>query len=132
MIVAIEVFPVVNAEWFPAEAARVLKQGGVFVGVVTNRLSWRGQAYQILRVLDQKRKTYGDDPFIYKYHYVEWRQKLTAAGFHLAHEEGIAWLPFTRKSNSPMIPSLARLEHIFGLVTLPKVSPWVSFVAQKR
>jgi ubiquinone/menaquinone biosynthesis C-methylase UbiE len=132
MIVCIEVFEVVNAEWFPGEAARVLKPGGVIVGVVNNRLSWRGQAYRVMRVLDPKRRTYSEDLSLYKYTYNDWKRRFAAEGFRMAHEEGLAWLPFPRKSNSTLIPALTRMEQAVGLTDLPNLSPWVTFVVQKK
>jgi 2-polyprenyl-3-methyl-5-hydroxy-6-metoxy-1,4-benzoquinol methylase len=132
LIVCIEVFQVMNSNWFLAEAARVLRPGGVIVGVTNNRHSHRSYANKVMRIVDQKRKTYSEDGYLYKFAYQEWKQQLAGTGFHLVHEEGMCWLPFPRKSNFFLIPQLTRLEQRLGLRQVTQISPWIAFVAQKN
>ena len=42
LLLCLEVFPVIESEWFPREAFRALAPGGVLVGVAHNRFSLRG------------------------------------------------------------------------------------------
>ncbi len=112
MLLCVEVAPVIHADWFIDEAYRVLRKRGWLVGVIWNRSSWRGLLYHALA-------------------YPAWRARLCERGFQLLHEEGYAWPPFRRTSNSPLVPIASHIEHLLGLRRLVDVSPMIAFVAQK-
>lgn len=124
LVLCIEVPPVMHTDWFMSEASRVVRKGGVIVGVFWNRSSWRGLIHQALVPLR------GRDAF-YASPYPEWRTKLRRRGFTLVDEVGMCWFPFPRKSNSPLIPAAAHLEHLLGLNKLTRFSPLIVFIAKK-
>lgn len=125
LMLCMEVAPVINSDWFPAEAARVLRAGGVLVGVLFNRHSFRGAAARLRRLW-----TGG-----FSYYRQPWSKlaaNLEDHGFRLVHEEGFCWMPFGRQSNSASVDSLVELERVLGLRKLVSWSPWVAFVAQRQ
>lgn len=132
LIVCIEVAEVINSHWFFAEASRVLRPGGIVVGVANNKSSLRAYAYKALRILDPQRRTYSEDAFLYRFPYRQWKENFINTGFRFLHEEGMGWLPFPRKSNFRLIPQLTSLEQKLGLRHMPNLSPWIAFVAQKN
>jgi hypothetical protein len=62
---------------------------------------------------------------------VSLRQSIRHAGFKIEHQEGIAWMPFSRESNSRLIPVAVRLESALGLRHLCALSPWVLTLARR-
>jgi SAM-dependent methyltransferase len=120
LLLCIEVAPVIQSRWFLNEAFRVLREGGLIVGVFYNRLSLRG-----LFVRATGNREY------YKHAYPLWRRNLSKHGFHISYEEGCCWFPFDRISNSRSIPFFSQLEKRFGLRQLTSVSPWIVFIARK-
>ena len=124
LLLCIEVVPVMASDWLTDEALRVLRPGGLLVGVYLNRRSLRGY-YRHLTAAKNKEFDY------YKVDYLNWRSQLCKHGFRMIFEEGICWFPFTRNSNSSLIPILTQLELRLGLRRLPGVSPWIVFLAQK-
>ena len=131
LLVCIEVLPVAQSEWFASEASRVLRPQGVLVTMVSNSLSVRGCAYRVFTAFDTNRKQFRDESGIYSTTYRSWRKRLNEAGFGVKHEEGMCWLPFSRESNSPLIPPLTRLEQALGLRRLIALSPSVVLIARK-
>ena len=67
----------------------------------------------------------------YAHAYASRRVALREAGFEIVSERGYCWFPFSRASNSRLIPLLTRLERWLLLDRLPLLSPWVVFVARK-
>lgn len=122
LLVCIEV-PVVASAWFPAEARRVLKPGGVLVGSFNNRVSWRGLMANI------KSSFMGRQRF-YTKSYVSFRTSMRKQGFSFSEERGCCWMPFGRHSNSALIPMGARLERLIALQRLPGLSPWIIYMAK--
>ena len=106
------------------EIDRVLAPGGLFVGVFGNLLSWRGLLAQ-LSLKGPRHRTY------YPKSYSVWRRGMQARGFEYLYEEGYGWAPFSRASDSPLIPLSAQLEQHLGLRRWTTLSPWVIFIAQK-
>jgi len=47
------------------------------------------------------------------------------AGFEVEDAAGINWLPFSRTSDSPLVPALAKLEKALRLDRLAGISLWV-------
>jgi SAM-dependent methyltransferase len=121
LLVCIEV-PVVDKEWFLAEAERVLKPGGVFVGSFMNRASWRGLAANFKSRIRGKERYYAAS-------YASFRRSLRRSAFELRDERGCCWAPFGRHSDSRLVPLAARLEGWIGVRRLPLLSPWVVFTA---
>lgn len=126
LLVCIEVEPVVSAEWFPAEAGRVLVRGGRLVTVVWNRASLRGWATDTASRLRGR----GPHPF-YQHTYRTWRRRLLDSGFRLETERGLCWFPFGRASDSPLVPVGVAIERGLGLGSATSLSPWVVVTATR-
>lgn len=127
-ILCIEVDPVISSEWFIEEASRVLAVGGVLVATINNKSSLRAVFHQAFRPGDAiARKQRG----FYQVSYRDCRTRLLRCGFQVIREVGCCWPPFTRDSNSFLVPFFVRLETYLGLPRLPSLSPWVVFAAQK-
>ncbi len=128
LLLVYEVVQVTDASWFPAEAARVLRPGGVLAFSHYNSASLRAVAYRAAALTGGSRSQH-------RYYrgpsYTSLRRSIARAGFEIVHEEGIAWAPFTRQSNSRLIPVAARLERTLGLRRLASLSPWVLTLARR-
>ena len=127
LALCIEVVQLIEADWFPAEAHRVLTDNGIFIGVYINGRSWRGMAWRLKRRLRKSHATYE----FYRASYPDWRRRLLETGFELLHEESCCWGPFSRDSNSPFVPACAKVERALGLNRVVSWSPWVVFIARK-
>ena len=124
LVLCLEVFPLIESDWFAHEAGRVLQDNGVLVGVTLNRTSLRGMFVRA------KERLRGESNF-YNVSYAQWRRGMRQAGFEVALERGYCWFPFSRASNSVFVPFFVRLERWLGLDRIPSFSPWVAFVARK-
>jgi SAM-dependent methyltransferase len=125
LVLCIEVGPVMTSDWFPGEALRVLKPGGLLLGVFWNRLSIRG-------MLAHWRAVRAGQLDYYRLAYVPWRRNMQAGGLSFLYEEGICWFPFARTSNARLIPFFVWLESVLGLRRAVAFSPWIVFLAQKQ
>jgi SAM-dependent methyltransferase len=123
-VFCVEVFTVMGQERLTTEVDRMLAPGGLFVGVFGNLLSWRGLVAQ-LPLKGAKQRGY------YPKTYGAWRGDLQRRGFEFLHEEGYGWAPFSRGSDSPLIPLSIHLEQHLGLRRCTLLSPWVIFIARK-
>ena len=130
LLLCIEVFPVMHSDWFAVEAQRVLRPGGMLVGVFLNRRSLRGP-FVLLRDKLASGQLPGDAAHYYSRSYVPWKRKLQRLMFQFVFERGFCWFPFSRRSDSALIPACAAAERALGLQCLPGVSPWIAFVARK-
>jgi len=128
LLLCIEVVPLIEADWFRPEIHRVLRDEGLFVGVYINGRSWRGLAWRLKDRLTQSRSGRG----FYNAHYSDWKRRLLQTGFEMVHEESFCWGPFTRSSNSPLVPVCAKIERALGLNRVVSWSPWVMFIARKK
>jgi SAM-dependent methyltransferase len=124
LLLCIEVPPVINSDWFLSEANRVLTDGGVVVGIFWNLLSWRSV------LVRAKSALFGGKEF-YKQTWAAWKQELHANGFELISEEGFCWAPFSRESNSRLVPAFTKAERTLRLNRLTTFSPWIAFVMRK-
>jgi SAM-dependent methyltransferase len=123
LLVCLEV-PVVESAWFPAEAKRVLKPGGRFVGSFLNLHSWRG-------VMANMKSTVLGRPKYYSMSYAAFRRSLRNHGFTVDYESGCCWPAFGRQSNSRWIPVATGAERILQLNRLPSISPWIVYTATR-
>ena len=122
MLLCVEVFPVIQANWFTDETVRVLLPGGLLIGVFLNRLSIRGvYVRQFKKNVDN-----------YKLIYTVWKKQLSQKNMEIIHDEGLCWFPFSRNSNSKYIDYLSDVEGKFGLKRLTVLSPWIVFIARKK
>jgi SAM-dependent methyltransferase len=128
LLLCIEVNPVIHSDWFPGEANRVLRPGGVLFGVFLNSNSPRGM-FVLLREKLPLRKPKGDGA--YALSYGSWKKRMQRLTFDFPFERGFCWFPFSRKSNSPLVPACTAVERALGLQRLPGLSPWVAFIARK-
>lgn len=126
LILCIEVYPVIESEWFLTEAHRVLTNKGVVVGVFLNRHSLRGLFVNIREKLRKK------DRFIhYQLSYSFWKKRMFNNNFRVLYERGFCWFPFPRASNSYFIRIFTFIESVLHLGKLVNISPWIIFIAQK-
>lgn len=124
LLLCIEVPQVIQSSWFSSECCRVLKANGLVVGVFWNFLSIRG-------VYAHLRSTLTGSYDYYKFTYAKWRKMMILRGFQFIHEEGCCWFPFSRSSESRLVPILTSMEKYVGLRKFVSLSPWVVFVARK-
>jgi SAM-dependent methyltransferase len=131
LLLAYEVPEVSGADWFPSEAARVIRTGGALVMTYANPHSPRGGANAILSRLQRHPEAPGarQRNFYSGPGYRALRRRLRALGFRIAFEEGLCWFPFGRSSSSRLIPLATTLEARLGLRRLPTISGWVICVA---
>jgi SAM-dependent methyltransferase len=125
LLLCIEVINVFRGDWFITEAFRVLRHGGLVVGVFENKLSFRGYVRHLISSVR------GEFDY-YKVAYPSWRNKFCKQGFKMIYEEGICWFPFSRDGNSLLVPVCTKIERYLGLRRLPSLSPWIVFLAQKE
>jgi SAM-dependent methyltransferase len=129
LILCMEVWPVIDSDWFLPEAHRVLSPNGLLVGAIMNRRSFRGL---FVRARERHDKPRGPAGFThYRHAYPSWTRELTRRGFTLRYERGYCWFPFQRDSNSRMIPLTTFAEGALGLRRLPSWSPYIVFIARK-
>jgi hypothetical protein len=112
VVVTIEVPAASEEEWFMAESARVLRPGGSVICSMYNRASCK----KLLRKAEDRR--------YYRMSVSEQRKRWAAAGFRLERAHGFYWLPFTRASDSSLVPLLSLLEWPLRLGIFGRVSPW--------
>jgi SAM-dependent methyltransferase len=123
LVLCIGVYRMLESDWFLPEVRRVLKPGGLFSGAFFNRLSGRG-----LYRYAMDRKFGGQNA--YQQSYGSWRRRARRDGFQFLDERGYCWFPLPCFSNSPLVPFFTGLEKITGLQRLPRLSPWVTFLAE--
>jgi SAM-dependent methyltransferase len=127
LLLCIEVGPVIETDWYLAEANRVLRPGGLLFNVWWNKYSWRGLACRL------KCKLTGNKNGKYYYNFSFWEQKrrLREQGFKLCAAEGFCWSPFGRASDSRWVPFFVQLERLLGLNRCVAFSPWLAVIARK-
>jgi SAM-dependent methyltransferase len=112
VVVAIEVPAASEAAWFMAESARVLRPGGSVICSMYNRASYK----KLFRKAEDRQ--------YYRLSVQEQRRRWAAAGFRLERAHGFYWLPFTRGSDSSLVPLLSLLEWPLRLGIFGRFSPW--------
>jgi 2-polyprenyl-3-methyl-5-hydroxy-6-metoxy-1,4-benzoquinol methylase len=135
MIVCLEVWPVMDADWFLPEAFRILKPNGLLVGAVMNRTSLRGV---FVRARERRTVQPGDTvPYPhwynhYRHSYATWKRDwLERTGFRVRYERGYCWFPVRRQGDSRLVPVLTSIEKALLLPHIPSLSPYIVFIAEK-
>lgn len=129
LILVMEVVPVSHSRWFYEEAFRILKPGGLVVGMLTNKFSLRGALYKLMTKMGKKSRDEYQASYSKSYGY--WKKIIIENGFEFIHEQGYCWFPFGRSSNSFLVPFCTSLERITGLRKFTALSPWIIFIARK-
>jgi SAM-dependent methyltransferase len=129
LILVMEVVPVSHSRWFYREAFRILKPGGLVVGMLTNKFSLRGLLYMLLTKLGKRCRDEYQASYSKSYGY--WKKIIIENGFEFIHQQGYCWFPFGRSSNSFLVPFFTSLEKFIGLRKLTVLSPWINFIARK-
>jgi SAM-dependent methyltransferase len=124
LVLCYEVFPIVHESWLLAEVARVIAPGGIFLAVVSNRTSYRRWLWQA-RNRVSGRDEQQSEPDMYCRSYRSWRAELLNLGFEAVSEEGFCWMPFSRESDSRLIPVTTHMEKMVGLRRVVQFSPWI-------
>lgn len=127
LMLCIEVGEVIETDWFPSEASRVLGDKGILVAVAWNRHSWRGLACRLKYFLTGSPHA----QHYYNHTYSRWKAKLAADGFEVLYQEGLCWGPVGRASDSFLAPLFVKLERLLRLHRLVAWSPWVAFIARR-
>jgi SAM-dependent methyltransferase len=128
LLLVYEVPHVTSSPWFASEAARVLEPGGMLVCTTSNPASIRAAAYRAFMLVSASRRrwpVYEGPPFQH------FERDLEVQGFSLLRKEGLGWAPFSRRSDSRLIPCLTWLEQVVGLRRLVRFSPLVVVVARR-
>jgi SAM-dependent methyltransferase len=128
-ILCIEVDSLVLLEWFFLECNRILKDNGIIIFTILNRLSYKGFYKKLILREDFSKH------FWRKSHYATsfWqiKSRLRNAGFKLIRANGFHWLPVSRESNSKLVPYCAVIEKLLHLDLLPSLSPRIIIQARK-
>jgi ubiquinone/menaquinone biosynthesis C-methylase UbiE len=101
-----------------AECHRTLKPNASLILSFGNRTSLKAK----LREISGK---------TYQHSYRKVIKTLTETGFSIKKKTGYNWLLFGRMSENRLIPTLAKIERLFGLRRIPSLSPWVIVHATK-
>ncbi len=126
LLLCIEVYPIIESEWFLTEANRTLSKDGIIVGVFLNRSSLRGL---FVRVRERLSKRYRFRH--YQQSYPNWKKNMVKHGFRLIYERGFCWFPLGRSSDSRLVPLFTGIESMLHLGRAIDFSPWIVFIAQK-
>lgn len=121
-VIVIEVLEhIVNKEDFLEECNKVLKEEGLLIITMSNKLS-----YKMLHPNRKKRRNF------YWTTHNKFKKLLRLKGFNPENSFGFNWIPANRQSNNILIPYYAELENLFMLKYLPFISPWVIISARKK
>ena len=101
---------------------KILRKGGFLLFPIANKHSYKRYVHRVL----SSYRTF------YRYSFGEIRSYLEKEGFDVRKCRGYNWIPFKRNSNSVLIGVFEFLEKILRLNHLPRISPWVFFIAKKR
>ena len=128
LIIVMQVVPVVHSEWFYKEANRVLTKDGFVVGMITNKNTIRGFLFNKSRGKVEFRQ----NELSYTKSFNFWKKLIEKQNFKFFYKRGYNIGPFSRDSNSRLIPIFSFFENIFALYKLHFLSPWFIFILKKN
>jgi len=128
LLLVYEVPHVTTTPWFISEAVRVLGPDGMLVCTISNPASIRAAVYRAWMSVSEARRRW---PVYQGPSFKRVRRDLEENGFHVLLQEGLGWAPFSRRSESRLIPYCTWIERLVGLRRLVRFSPLVIVVARK-
>jgi SAM-dependent methyltransferase len=127
VVVCLELPELAEQNWFYAECQRVLKHRGIMIIMSTNRFSWKG-ALKGLWSGDRARA----DKRYYLRTIHDVRRSVKRYGLTVRRVSGMNWAPFSRASDSPLVPLFMTFEKLMKLSRLVFCSPWVLLEVRKE
>ncbi len=127
-VLAIQCFEYFDYRLFLPECHRVLQNGGRLILQSLNRNNYKRAARWILHKAKGRRLWKAEEQFSCS----ELFKVLHEFGFQVERVRGYYWLPFCRRSDSPYVRGVERIERKFGLPRLHALSPWVILSAKKE
>jgi len=128
-ILCIEADSLVLLEWFFSECNRILKNNGIIIFTLLNRLSYKGFYKKYIL-----REDYSKCPWKKSHYATSFRRikvRLGIAGFKITRTKGFYWLPVSRESNNRLVPYCAFIEKLLHLGLLTSLSPRIIIGARK-
>ncbi len=128
-ILCIENDSLVLSEWFFSECNRILRNNGIIIFTLLNRLSYKGFYKKFIL-----REDYSKHPWKKSHYTTSFRRiklRLKNAGFKLAKAKGFYWLPVSRESNNRLVPYFALVERLLHLDLLSFLSPRIIIEGRK-
>jgi len=128
-ILCIEADSLVLLEWFFSECNRILKNNGIIVFTLLNRLSYKGFYKKFILREDCSKHPWKKSHYATSFRRIKVR--LGNAGFKITRAKGFYWLPVSRESNNRLVPYFALVEKLLHLDLLPSLSPRIIIEGRK-
>ena len=128
-ILCIEADSLVLLEWFFSECNRILKNNGIIVFTLLNRLSYKGFYKKFILREDCSKHPWKKSHYATSFRRIKMR--LRNAGFKITRANGFYWLPVSRESNNRLVPYFALVEKLLRLDLLPSLSPRIIIEGRK-
>jgi len=128
-ILCVEADSLVLLEWFFSECNRILKNNGIIIFTLLNRLSYKGFYKKFILREDYSKHSWKKSHYATSFRRIKMR--LRNAGFKITRANGFYWLPVSRESNNRLVPYCAFIEKLLHLGLLTSLSPRIIIRARK-
>jgi len=128
-ILCIEADSLVLLEWFFSECNRILKNNGIIIFTLLNRLSYKGFYKKFILREDCSKHPWKKSHYATSFRRIKVR--LGIAGFKITRANGFYWLPVSRESNNRLVPYCVFIEKLLHLGLLTSLSPRIMIRARK-